>query len=226
MRRALRLLWTLTLAALAVPPAAHATSVTVQLIGEWFQVTDNANVTGGSIAVGVPFTVTLTFDDATPDSNGGDPTLGDYVFLGATSSLMIHTGGFTFTLGAAENIIFSVGNGFIGQDDFTWFAQNFTTSGPLPIGITTGASNSSASVVDSSATAHTSDDLTGLPWLVSAYDSPNQGMYFLTQVLGAGPNKRIELFGEFTGFQVLPEPSALLLAILAVVPLLRRQRRV
>jgi hypothetical protein len=175
-------------------------------------VTDNAGVSGGSIAVGAPFTVTLTYDDATPDSNGGDSTLGDYVFSAASSALMLETGGFTFTLAPSQSIIFSIGDGFLGQDDFTWFAQNFTTSGSLPVGITTGASNSSASVVDSSATAHTSDALTDLPWSVGDYDSPNQGMYFLIQVLGAGPNKKIELFGEFTQFKVLPEPSLMLLA--------------
>src|SRR5262245_34690343 len=140
MRRARHLLWALALT-LASSAPAYATSVTVQMTGEWFQVIDNANVTAGSIAVGVPFTVTLTFDDATPDDNS-DPTIGDYILEGASSSLVIETGGFTFTLQPTENIIFSVGDGFMDQDDFTYFAQNFTTSGPLPGGITTGTSNS------------------------------------------------------------------------------------
>jgi hypothetical protein len=223
MRRALQLIWTLALATLATAPAAHATSVTVLLSGEWFQVTDNAGVTGGAIAVGVPFTVTLTYDDAATDINA-DPTLGDYVLAGGTSSLSLATGGFTFTLNASENIIFGVGNGFMGQDDFGWFAENYTTSGPLPGGITTGYGYSNVLVADSSATAHASDDLTGLPWDVSAYDSPNLGMYFLIAVNGAGPNKFIEAFGDFTQFTVLPEPSSVLLLVLGAVAIARIRR--
>jgi hypothetical protein len=222
MRRARHLLWTLALTAFAAAPAAHATSVTVQLSGEWFQVTDNANVSGGSIAVGVPFTVTLTYDDSAADSNS-DPTLGDYLLPGATSSLLLETGGFTFTLGASQNIIFSVGDGYIGQDDFVWFGENFSTSGPLPAGITTGYGYMSPNVADSTATAHASDDLTNLPWDVSAYNSPNLGMYFLIAVNGAGAGKFIELFGDFTGFTVLPEPTSVL--VLLVVLAIARLRR-
>src|SRR5688572_30049609 len=203
MRRARHLLWTLALATLAAAPAAHATSVTVLLSGEWFQVTDNANATGGSIAVGIPFTVTLTYDDGASDLNA-DPTIGDYVLPGATSSLTLATGGFAFTLGATEDILFGVGDGLIGQDDFLWFAENFSTSGPLPVGVTTGYGFMSPQVADSTATAHDSDDLTGLPWDISAYNSPNFGMYFLiavctsqTPCTSSGGQSFIKLFGEF-----------------------------
>jgi hypothetical protein len=223
MRRARHLLWTLVLAALTAAPAAHATSVTVLLSGEWFQVTDNGNATGGAIAVGVPFTVTLTYDDAAGDVNS-DPTLGDYVLSGGSSSLALATGGFTFTLGFSESIIFSVGDGYFGQDDFVWFAENFTTSGPLPLGITTGYGYMSPNVADSTATAHTSDDLADLPWNVSAYNSPNLGMYFLIAVNGAGPGKFIELFGDFTQFTLLPEPSSLLLLVLGALAIARLRR--
>jgi hypothetical protein len=223
MRRARHLLWTLAFAALAAAPV-HATSVTVLMSGTWFNVIDNANVSGGSIAVGTPFTVTLTYDDAVADSNA-DPTIGDYVIPGASAALALATGGFTFSLVSTESLLLGVGNNTLaGEDDLLYFAQNFTTSGPLPGGITTGLANSSMLLVDSSQTAHSSDSLTGIPWSVAAYDSPNQGMYFLIQVLGAGANKKIELFGEFTSFAVLPEPSLLAVLVLASLPGIARIR--
>jgi hypothetical protein len=217
MLRARHLFW---IFALAIAPAANATSVTVQMTGTWDSVVDNANVTSGSIAAGVGFTVTLTYDDATPDDNPADSTIGDYVLPALTSDFTLQTGGFTFSLLPAENIILSIGDGYLGKDDLNVFAQHFST-----VGITTGDSNSSVTLVDSTETAHGSDTLTDLPWSISAYDSPNLGMYFLIEVLGAGPNKKIEAFGELTGLQALPEPGGLVLVAfacgLALLPRLR-----
>jgi hypothetical protein len=79
-------------------------------------------------------------------------------------------------------------------------------------------------VIDSTETAHSSDALTALPWDVSAYDTPNDGMYFLIAVNGAGSNKFIELMGDFTEFTVLPEPTGLLLLSLTVAALLFASR--
>jgi hypothetical protein len=222
MRRALRLLWTLTLAALAVPPAAHATSVTVQLIGEWFQMTDNGGVTDGSIDVGGSFTVTLTFDDATPDGDP-DPSSGLYLLPAATTDLTLSTGNYVFGLPPSEGVEFGIGDGFSGVDDFGFFAENFSTSGPLPGGVSTGYGYMNPFVEDSTATAHSSDDLTALPWDISAYDS--QSLYFLIAVNGAGANKFIELMGTFTHFAVLPEPSAVLLLAAAGAVAASRARR-
>jgi hypothetical protein len=216
MRRARHLLWILALTALTSAPAAHATSVTVQMSGTWDTVIDNANATQGAIAAGISFTVLFTYNDATIDSNPSDLTLGDYLLLAAESDYTIATGGFTFSLLPAQNIIFSVGNSYNGADDVALFAQQFSTTGPLLPGLSTGNANSSISVVDSTQTAHSSDSLSALPWDVDLYNSPNQGMYFLAQVLGAGGGKKIELFGEFTSFQVLPEPSTVLLSLVAL----------
>ncbi len=224
MRRARILLWVLALAVAAASPA-YATSVTVQMTGEWFQVTDNASVTDGSITTGGSFTVTLTYDDATPDIDPGDPTVGNYLLPGATSALTLTTGSYTFTLSATEGVGLSVGDDLFGQDDVVWFAENFTTSGPLPGGVTTGYGYMNPSVYDTTETAHSSDALTGLPWSVADYDSPNLGMYFLIRVNGAGPNKFIELSGDFTEFTVLPEPSMLALAGLGCAGLLVARRR-
>lgn len=210
MRRARVLASMLSFLVLAAAAPALATSVTVVLSGEWSQVTDNASVTNGSITVGGSFSVTLTFDDATPDSDL-DPTVGSYLLPAATSALTLNTGSYAFTLLAGEDIIFGVDDNWSGQDDFGWFAENFNTSGPLPLGVTTGYGYMNPFVLDSTQTAHSSDALTNLPWSVSAYDLP--GMYFLIAVNGAGSNKFIELVGEFTQFSVLPEPS--MLAIMA-----------
>jgi hypothetical protein len=51
-------------------------------------------------------------------------------------------------------------------------------------------------------------------------------MYFLAQVLGAGAGKKIELFGEFTSFAVLPEPSVSILSITAALVLVTLRPRV
>jgi hypothetical protein len=225
MRRARRLLWVLALAAFATPPA-YATSVTVQMSGTWDSVVDNANATQGAISAGGAFVVTFTYDDATPDANPGDTTLGDYLLLAVTSDYSISTGGFTFSLLPTENVFFSVGDGFNGTDDLALFAQNFATTGPLAPGLSTGNANTSISVVDSSQTAHSSDLLTAVPWDVGAYNSPNHGMYFLAQVLGAGAGKKIELFGEFTSFAVLPEASVSILSITAALVLVTLRPRV
>jgi hypothetical protein len=223
MRRALHLLWILTLATFAAPPVAHATSVTVQLSGEWFQVTDNGGVTDGSIDVGGSFTVTLTFDDATPDGDASAAT-GFYLLPGASTDLTLSTGNYSFTLLASESVELVIDNNVSSQDALILFAENFVTTGPLPGGVATGYGYTNPFIVDSTETAHSSDDLTDLPWSASVYDSPNNGMYFLIAVNGAGPNKFIELMGDFTSFTVLPEPTGLLLLGMAVAIAIRARR--
>ena len=224
MRCARLLPWMLALVAVAAGPA-HATSVTVLLTGTWYAVTDNASVTNGSITNGGAFTVTLTYDNSTSDSDP-DPTSGGYILPAATSSLTLTSGSYTFTLLATEDIIFGIGDNYFGQDDFGWFAENFTTSGPLPGGVSTGYGYMNPLVYDTTETAHSSDALTGLPWSVGDYDYPNDGMYFLIAVVGAGANKYIELSGNFTNFSVLPEPSLLTLAGITGAALFLAHRRV
>jgi hypothetical protein len=209
------------LAALGLAAPARATTVTVALTGEWFAVTDNASVTNGSIAVGGSFTVTLGYDDATLDIDP-DPTIGSYLMTGAT--LTLETGDYTFTMLPTSTVIFGIDDNVNGQDLLGWFADYYTTSGPLVAGASTGYGYMNPFIPDSTQTAHISDDLTDLPWSVAAYDSPNLGMYFLIEVLGKGPNKKIELFGDFTEFQVLPEPSALALGAFALLALARALR--
>lgn len=221
MRCARVLLWILAAVALGAGPA-RATSVTVLLTGTWTMVTDTAGVT--SIDEGDTFTVTLTYDDATPEVDpepDDDLTLGDYLLPAATSALTLTTGSYTFTLPASEGIGFSVGNSYLGNDDFVIFAENFTSSGLSPFG--TGYGYMNPSVYDTTETAHSSDALADLPWDITAYDSSDE-MYFLIAVTGAGPGAYLELIGDFTQFSVLPEPSLMTLAVLAASALVLNAR--
>jgi hypothetical protein len=212
----------LVLAAFAMAAPASATPVTVVLNGEWTQVTDNANVTDGSITVGGSFSVTLTFDDSAADQDP-DPSFGGYIFPATTSALSMTTGSYTFNLNSGEEIIFGIDDNSSGQDDFGWFAENFTTNGPLPVGVTTGYGYMNPFILDSTETAHSSDVLTDLAWDVTAYDFP--GMYFLIAVEGAGSNKLIELIGDFTQFSVVPEPSMFTLMGFGLAAAYRGTRR-
>ncbi|MGH7289271.1 MAG: hypothetical protein ACREI8_14765 [Myxococcota bacterium] len=209
------------LAALGLAPPARATTVTVALTGEWFAVTDNANVTNGSIAVGGAFTVTLSYDDATADSDPSANT-GAYFVPGASGSLTLETGDYTFTLLASETILIGIDDNVSGDDLLGLFAENFATSGPLIAGASTGYGYTNPTLFDSSQTAHSSDDLTDLPWAIDAYDAP--GIYFFIEVLGKGPSKYIELTGEFTNLAVLPEPSMLALGAVLLLVLARVRR--
>ncbi len=211
MRRARILLWALALAVAAVSPA-HATSVTVVISGTWDSVIDNASVTNGSLVVGGGFTATLVFDDAAADL---DPSanVGDYLLPAATTDLVLSSGSYAFTLLSTSSVSLGIDNNVGGQDGFGFFAEHFTTSGPLVSGASTGYGYANPALFDNSQTAHSSDDLTALPWDASAYDNTN--FYFLIAVLGKGSNRFIELSGTITGLAVLPEPSSWALLALA-----------
>jgi hypothetical protein len=209
MRRALRLLCTLTFTALAAAPAAHATSVTVQISGTWDSVIDNANVLGGSVTVGTSFVATLVYDDGTLDS---DPSsnAGAYDVPALSSDLTIATSTFVFSPGSASvlGIAIDDDNSF-GEDALFLFVDGYTATG-LPVGISLGGTRyANPTFVDTTSTAHSSDDLTDLPWSSGAYDVTS--FFFTAGVVGAGAGKVITLQGTATGFAILPEPSTLVL---------------
>lgn len=213
MRRALHLLWTLTLAALAVPPAAHAVGVTVQISGTWDSVFDNANVLGGTVTAGTGFVATLLYDDSTADSDPS-PNGGAYDVPAASSDLTITTSTFVFTPGTVSllGIAIDDDNGF-GEDGIFLFADGYTGTG-LPSGISLGGTRyANPTLTDTSGTAHSSDALTALPWSIGSYDLTS--FFFTAGVVGAGAGKMITLQGTITGLAVLPEPSVLVLVGLA-----------
>jgi hypothetical protein len=185
-------------------------------------VVDNASVTNGTIVVGGSFTATLVFDDATPDTDAS-PNVGDYLLPAASTDLVLATGSYTFSLLSTSSISFGIDDNVGGQDGFGFFTEYFSTSGPLAAGASTGYGYANPALFDNSQTAHSSDDLTALPWDASAYDNTN--FYFLIAVLGKGPNKFIELSGAITELSVLPEPSMLALVALAASALAFTPRR-
>lgn len=222
MRRARRLLWILAFAALAAAPAAHATPVTVQISGTWFATDDSAGVLDGSAGVGDSFVVTLVYDDAVADS---DPTsgFGAYFTPAASSDLTIVTGNYTFTPGS--NVGIGVENDNVFGEDWTFVdASGYTASGPLPVGVGTGATAyATISLVDFLGSAHSSDGLVGLNWSLAAFDDSD--VYLFVEITGQGPMQFIEFEGTISQIEVLPEPSVLLLGGFALVALARSGRR-
>jgi hypothetical protein len=208
MRRGRVVCWMLSFLAIATATPALATSVTVQISGTWDSVIDNASVLDGSITVGGSFTATLVFDDGAPDTNGL-ANVGDYLLPAATTDLVLSTGSYSFSLLSTSSVSFGIEDNVGGQDGFGFFAEHFTTTGPLAAGASTGYAYSNPALFDNSQSAHSSDDLTALPWDISAYD--NASFYYLAEVLGKGSNKFIELQGTITDLTLLPEPSALML---------------
>jgi hypothetical protein len=207
----------LSLVVVAAASPALATSVTVQISGTWDSVIDNASVLDGSVTVGGSFTATLVYDDAASDLNA-DPGIGEYDIPAGSSDLSLSTGNYSFTPGSGLGIAIDDDNAF-GEDVVFLFAESYVTSGPLPLGVSTGGTSfANPTLTDTSGTAHGSDDLTALPWSTTSYDL--MSFYFFTGVLGAGANKKIELQGTITGLAVLPEPSTLMLVGLGLAGLL------
>jgi hypothetical protein len=216
MRRARPLLWILAFVALVAAPAAHATSVTVQMTGTWFATDDSAGVLDGSADVGDTFVVTLVYDDAVADS---DPTsgFGAYFTPAANSDLTIATGNYTFSPGSSVGIGVEDDNAF-GEDWTFVDASSYTASGPFPIGVGTGATAySTITLVDYSSAAHSSEALVGLNWSLAAFDDTD--VYLFIEITGQGPMQFIEFEGTISQISVLPEPSVLLLGGFALVAL-------
>jgi len=221
MRRALLLLSLLAAAALAAG-SAYATSVTVQITGTWDDVVDTANVANSTLAVGGSFTATLVYDDATPDGNPGNPSIGQYLFSPGSSDVVLESGDYTFSLASTSMIDFGVTNNLAGQDGFGFLAEYFTTSGPLSAG-STGYGYANPALFDSTATAQSSDALTALPWEATEYN--NKSFYFIIEVLGVGSGQYIELSGDIEQLNVLPEPSFIALIAVAFGACARIRRR-
>jgi hypothetical protein len=79
----------------AAAPVLMADVVTIRVSGTVVDVSDPANVLGGTVTVSTPFTGEYTFDSATVDGNP-DPTVGDYLHLASPAAMKMHVGGFTF----------------------------------------------------------------------------------------------------------------------------------
>jgi hypothetical protein len=223
MRRARHLLWILAFVALATAPAAHAASVTVQISGTWYAIADSAGVLDGSAGVGDSFAATLVYDDAVGDT---DPTIGFgfYVTPAASSDLAISTGNYSFAPASSVNVGVENDNIF-GEDWIYLDASSYGMTGPLPSGVSTGATAYSLiTLTDYSATAHSSEALLGLNWDLADYDYTS--VYLFVQITGFPTRQYIEFMGTIDQISVLPEPSLLILAGLACCLATARFRRV
>jgi len=96
-------------------------------------------------------------------------------------------------------------------------------SGPLPIGVGTGATAyASPTLTDTTGTALSSDALTAVPWSIGSYDASD--FYLFVEITGRGPLQFIEFAGTISELSVLPEPSTLALAAVAMLALARARR--
>src|SRR5262245_55821118 len=199
MRRAWVLFSTLVLAVLFAGPT-HATSVTVLLSAEWFQVDDSAGVLDASISVGGAFTATLVYDDSVTDL---DPT-GDgfYVTGAASSDLTIVSGNFIFSPGSDVGI--GVENDGVLGDRTLVSATNYVASG-LVAGGSGLPAYADFTFTDPSTNAHTSDALVGLNWVLGDFDDAFLDLF--VAITGFDNPEFIELQGTVKQIHVLPEPS-------------------
>jgi hypothetical protein len=109
------------------------------------------------------------------------------------------------------------------EDQIFLFAETYSATGPFTSGTGIGGTTfANPTLTDTSATALSSDDLTGVPWTIGSYDLTN--FYFFAEVTGADPGEFIELSGTITGLAVLPEPSTILLGLTGVLALALRLR--
>lgn len=201
---------------LSAAGSASATTVTVVMTGQLTIVDDSNSVTDGSLVVGVPYTLTMAYDDTSPDLEN-DPLLagmGNYLIPAATSAYSIIVGNYTFDSGNPLSIGLLDGFYDPSEDTLSWFADGFSNTGVLDPGVVFGAFGwSSTGLYDYTGTALASDRLTDANWNRSAYVADNQAFYLFVEVLDPTTTARdyVELTGTIDTIAVrLPEPSLLL----------------
>ena len=89
--------WIVLLASTVTATEASATVVSVVMGGSWHDVADTTGVLDGSVTAGTPFTLTMRYDDATPDLNSVNPNSGVYVPAAPPFVIEVATGNYTFT---------------------------------------------------------------------------------------------------------------------------------
>ena len=226
------LLWVVCggLVGLSGAGSASATTVTIVMTGQLTIVDDSNSVTDGSLSVGVPYTLTMVYDDTAIDSDS-DPTSGTYLMPGATSSYSITVGNYTFDAAGVLNI--GLLDGFFdpSEDTLGWYVDQFSITGTLDPGVSVGpVTYSNPALYDYTGAALTSDQLTSANWNRSAYASDDQAFWLFVEVLDPSTTVRdyIELNGTIANIVVsMPEPSLapLLLAGLGAIAALRRHAR-
>jgi hypothetical protein len=192
----------LSLLATALPRVAAASPVTVLMTGLWTKVDDVYGFLGGAVLSGTGFSATLVYNNAALDSNPS-PLYGNYVFAPAQFSFTLSTGGFLFSHVAAGVNGIDVGNVVSGDGVGVW-AETFSVSPSLP---PLGLAYANPSLDDPTATALSSDALTGVPWSVGAWST--SAMTFFADIADDNPLTYFNLEGDITGFTAVPEPATL-----------------
>jgi len=206
------------LVAAVLPAAASAAPVTVVMTGTWDYIDDPLGVVSGQIALGTSYTVTLTYDDATPDSNPA-AIYGNYHFTGPLYGFTLTTASYTFvdapggtaeldTVNDSYDSLSVMGSGLTGGPGLPAFGT--------PSYITT-------SFDDSSATALSSTALLGLPWVLSSWETSGTGLFF--DIADGNPNTYVDLGGTITSMTVIPEPTSFGLVAAGAVALAGAKRR-
>lgn len=192
-------------------PAAAAT-ITVLATGTILAFDDSNSVTDGSIAVGTPYTATITYLDSVLDLDP-DPKVGAYFSSPAQSSHTIVVG--NYTIDAASSLAVGLLDGFNGptRDELVWNADLFSVTGPLDPGVSVVPSATTYALlelIDYTGTAFASDQLTPAVWNRSLFSQQGFPLYAFIEVLDPRTTSRdyIEFFASVDAFLVtVPEPS-------------------
>jgi len=178
MRAAARSLLYAACGLLGIAAPASATTVTVVMTGQLTAVDDSNAVTDGSLVIGVPYTLTMVYDDAVADRDP-DSTFGDFVVPGSASSFHVTVGNYEFDAGG--DLVLGLLDGFYGptEDTVGWFVDQFSSVGVLDSGVTWapfGYVNSALN--DYTGTALSSDSLPTVNWDRGSYE-PDAGAFYL-----------------------------------------------
>jgi hypothetical protein len=213
---------------------AAGAPVTVVMTGQITILSDASQLLiDGSVKVGTPYTLTMTYDDSVPDVQGSDPNLGEYNSPAGQSAYTISVGAYTFS----STSVLQIGiwdddpaQYFGVPDALVWFVQGFTISGTLNPAVSLGSTRySNPTLFDSSGLAHADDLLTSLAWTRGAYDPNSSAFNFSTSLIDPRtPTTRdfMEMFGTIDTITVLlPEPGTLVLLTAGLFPMLLRALR-
>lgn len=207
----------LAFALLLLAPAAGAAPVTVLMTGTWNVFEDTGGVLDGSVGLGTAFTLTFSYDDATPDDDPSS-SAGYYLFGGGAYTLEIETGNYTISASptSTTELALTVTGG--GGGDLTLYTEGFDVAGPgsPSFGF---LSYLNPSAFGLPAGTFSSDALVGLPWgaLAGALN-----VYFFGSDDGVD---FVELSGEPTSLTVVPEPGSAVLVALGLAWVGARRRR-
>ena len=227
------LAWGIAAALLLTATNVSATTVTVVISGRVAILNDASDLLmDGSVRVGTPYTLTMSYDDSIPDLQSSDPNMGQFVAGAGLASYVIEVGNYTFTATGPLEI------GVINDDPLQqlqvpdalgWFVQGFDLAGTLNPAVALGSTRfSNPFLLDSTGFAHSSDALTGVKWDLAAYDSAATAFNFSTSLIDPRTTTTrdfMEFFASIEQIAVVPEAGSTLLLVAAALSFMRARRR-